>query len=373
MFAQALLLLLTTAFCATDRGLVAGTTTPDNAPLVARDGQAISQPLTLADSNWVWTGEEGSPGGSAPAGSRPFRLTIPRNEDKCAVCATILISTDDLHTLYVNGIEIGSGASYTSAQVYTVALKRKSKNVIAVNATNTGGPAGMTATVLVDYSDDSTETFVTDASWKTLQSVPPLEFANPRLDDSSWIAASEEGKNGVGPWGPTSLPPALDITQSNWIWTNETDSSGNAPVGHRAFRKTITSPIGKCAVCAKVVLTVDNTYTLYANGESLGSGADYHTAQAYSVRQLDPDRNVFALDGENTGGPAAAIATILVAYNDGTSVSYVTDSSWKAFEGVPEAFQCPSTDDGEWTEWRDATVLNRYGVGPQGSVTVPPA
>ncbi len=114
----------------------------------------------------------------------------------------------------------------------------------------------MTATVLVDYSDNSTETFVTDASWKTLQSVPPVGFANPGLDDSSWIAASEEGKNGVGPWGPTSLPPALDITQSNWIWTNETDSSGNAPIGHRAFRKTITSPIGKCAVCAKVVLTV---------------------------------------------------------------------------------------------------------------------
>ncbi len=99
--------------------------------------------------------------------------------------------------------------------MYTIGLKRKSKNVIAVNATNTGGPAGMTATVLVDYSDNSTETFVTDASWKTLQSVPPVGFANPGLDDSSWIAASEEGKNGVGPWGPTSLPPALDITQSN--------------------------------------------------------------------------------------------------------------------------------------------------------------
>ncbi|KAK0239817.1 hypothetical protein EDD85DRAFT_949676 [Armillaria nabsnona] len=126
-------------------------------------------------------------------------------------------------------------------------------------------------------------------------------------------------------------------------------------------------------MCAKVILTVDNTYTLYANGESLRSGADYHTAQAYSMCQLDPNRNVFTLNGENTGGPAVAIATILVAYNDGTSVSYITDSFWKVFEGVPKAFQCPSTDDSEWTEWRDATILNRYGVGPQGSVTVLPA
>ncbi|KAK0495925.1 lectin, partial [Armillaria luteobubalina] len=344
--------------------------TPDHTSLVARDGQAAFQPLTLAGSNWVWTGEEGSPGGGAPVGSRPFRLTIPLMEDKCAVCATIIIATDDFHTLYVSGAEIGSGVSYTSAQVYTVGLKRRSKNVIAVNATNTGGPAGMIATVLVDYSDSSTETFVTDASWKTLQSVPPLEFADPRLDDSSWIAASEEGTDNVPPWGPTSLPPVLDITQSNWIWTKETDSAGNAPIGHRAFRKTITSPSGKCAVCAKVVLTVDNTYTVYANGESLGSGTDFHTAQAYSVRELHPDRNVFALDGENTGGPAAAIATILVAYNDGTSTSHVTDSSWKAFEGLPDGFQSPRNDDSEWS---DATVLGKYGVGPWGTVTVPPA
>ncbi|KAK0480606.1 lectin [Armillaria novae-zelandiae] len=370
MFAKALLLLLTTAFYATDRSLVAGTTTPDPASLVTRDGQAAFQPLTLVDSNWVWTGEEVSPGGGAPAGPRPFRFTIPRNEDKCAVCATILIATDDLHTLYVNGAEIGSGASYTSAQVYTVGLKRKSKNVIAINATNTGGPAGMIATVLVDYSDDSTETFVTDASWKTLKSVPPSEFANPRLDDSSWIPASEEGKDGVDPWHQTSLPPVLDITQSNWIWTSETDSAGNAPIGHRAFRKTITSPTGKCAVCAKVVLTVDNAYTVYANGESLGSGTDFHTAQAYSVPQLRSDWNVFALDGENTGGPAAAIATILVAYNDGTSTSYITDSSWKASEGLPEEFQSPGSDDSEWS---DATVLGKYGVAPWGDVSVPPA
>ncbi|KAK0220200.1 lectin [Armillaria fumosa] len=353
MFAKALLLLLTTAFYATD-SLVAGTTTPDHASLAARDGHATFQPLTLTNSNWVWTGW----GGGQP------------REDKCAVCATILIATDDFHTLYVNGAEIGSGASYTSAQVYTVGLKRKSKNGIAINATNTGGPAGMIATVLVDYSDSSTETFVTDASWKTTKSVPPPELASPRLDDSSWMAASEEGKDGIAPWGQTSLPPALDITQSNWIWTKETDSAGNAPIGHRAFRKTITSPSGKCAVCAKVVLAVHNAYTVYANGASLGSGTDFHIAQAYSVRELHPDQNVFALDGENTSGPAGAIATILVAYNDGTSTSYVTNSSWKAFEGLPDGFQSPRNDDSEWS---DAAVLNRYDVGPQGSVTVPPA
>ncbi|KAK0441865.1 lectin [Armillaria borealis] len=309
--------------------------TTENASLAAR---APAQPLTLTDSNWIWTGEEASTGGRAPIGSRPFRKTIPHKPPKCAVCATILIATDDLHTLCTP-----SGST-------------QNPTVIAVNGTNTGGPAGLIATVLVDYTDGTTETFVTDESWKTLKSAPPSGFANPSLDDSAWIAAVTQGKDG----GQTALPPALDITQSNWIWTNETNSAGNAPVVHRAFRKTVTSPYGKEAVCAKVVIAVNNTYTLYANGLSLGSGTDFHAAQAYF--------NVFAVDGENTGGPAGVIATILMVYNDGTSVSYVTDTTWKTFTGLPTDFQHPTTDD---NTWRDATIVGKYG-GP-GEVTVPAA
>ncbi|KAG7448134.1 lectin [Guyanagaster necrorhizus] len=373
MFSQALLLLpvvlsavLTTAFPASEKSLVANAANTESASLAAR---AAAQPLTLANSNWIWTGEEAGAGGNAPIGSRPFRKTIPHTSTKCPVCATILIATDNLHTLYVNGAQVGSGASFSDAQVYTVGLEPESDNVIAVNGTNTGGPAGLIATVLVDYADGTTETFVTDASWKTLQSAPPAGFENPSLDDSAWIAAVGQGMEGVSPWGQTTLPSALDITQSNWIWTNET-SAGNAPVGHRAFRKTVTSPYGKGAVCAKVVITVDNAYTLYANGESLGSGTDFQTAQAYSVPQLDPDQNVFAVDGQNTGGPAGVIATILVAYNDGTSVSYVTDTTWKTTTDLPTGFQLPATDDSTWS---DATIVGQYGSAPWGAITVPDA
>ncbi|KAK0497086.1 lectin [Armillaria luteobubalina] len=348
----------TTALPASERSLLASVATTEKASLAAR---AAAQPLTLANSNWIWTGEQASAGGNAPIGSRPFRKTIPHTSTKCP---TILrkVSSDNLHTLYVNGAEVGSGASFSSAQAYTVGLNPESDNVITVNGTNTGGPAALIATILVDYADGTTETFVSDASWKTLESAPPTGFANPSLDDSAWIAAVGQGKEGVSPWGQTTLPSALDMTQSNWIWTGETDSTGNAPVGHRAFRKTVTSPYGKGAV--------DNAYTLYANGQSLGSGTDFNIAQAYSVPQLDPDQNVFAVDGENTGGPAGVIATILVAYNDGTSASYVTDTTWKASTSLPTGFQLPATDD---STWADAAIVGKYGSAPWGAITVPAA
>ncbi|PBK78496.1 hypothetical protein ARMSODRAFT_1078037 [Armillaria solidipes] len=308
----------------------------------ASETRAAAQPLTLTDSDWIWTGEEASAGGSAPIGSRPFRKTIPHRSPKCAVCATILIATDDLHTLYVNGAEIGSGAS-SSAQVYTVGLNPESDNVIAVNGTNTGGPAGLIATVLVDYTDGTTETFVTDESWKTLKSAPPSGFANP------------------------SLALAFDITQSNWIWTNETNSAGNAPVGHRAFRKTVTSPYGKEAVCAKVVIARQHIHSLCQRPVPRIGHRLPHSPSILRASE-SADRNVFAVDGENTGGPAGVIATILMAYNDGTSVSYVTDTTWKTFTGLPTDFQLPATDD---STWRDATIVGKYGG--LGEVTVPAA
>ncbi|KAK0202315.1 lectin [Desarmillaria ectypa] len=362
----------TTAFPTSERGLAIDGGVAVTTSLVAR---AQAQPLTFDNSNWIWTGETASPGGAAPNGSRPFRKTIPHTSTKCPVCATAIIIADNRYTLYANGAEIGSGIAYegtgSTSQVYTVGLSPEIDNVIAINATNTGGPAGLIATIHVDYLDGTSETFVTDASWKTLRTPTADGFGNPSLDDSAWIAASVQGKAGMAPWGTIALPPALDLTQSNWIWTNETPNAAvTAPVGNRAFRKTIQSPYGKGAVCAKIVLTTDNGYTVYANGQSLGSGSDYTTAQAYSVPQLNPDENVFAVNGVNTGGPAGVIGTILVAYTDSTSVSYITDNTWKSFVGVPSGFELPATNDDSWD---DATISGKYGVSPWGAITVPRA
>ncbi|KAK0224431.1 hypothetical protein EDD85DRAFT_755433, partial [Armillaria nabsnona] len=192
--------------------------------------------------------------------------------------------------------------------------------------------------IRANYLDGTGETFVTDVSWKTLRTVTASSFENPDFDDSAWITVNVQGKAGIAPWGTISLPPALDLTQSNWICTNE--STNAAVTGKRAFRKTVQSPYGKGAVCAKVVLTTyDDGYAVYANGQSLDSGSDYIAAQAYSVPQLNPNENVFAVNGVNTGGPAGVIGTILVAYNDGTSVSYVADNTWKLFVDVLSGFE----------------------------------
>lgn len=82
--------------------------------------------------------------------------------------------------------------------------------------------------------------------------------------------------------------------------------------------------------------------------------------------------NVFAVNAANVppGGPAGLIATIRVAYDDGTSGTFITDTTWNTLVATPPAgFEQPQFDDSAWP-----AVVNegRYGVSPWGNTVVPP-
>ncbi|KAK0460128.1 lectin [Desarmillaria tabescens] len=331
------------------------------------DARAVAPTLDFNDSTWIWTGEP-----TAHLGVRPFRKRIPSSNRKCPTCATILLSSDDLYTINVNGAEIGSGEGWRTSVVYTVGLNPEGDNVFAIAVNNTIGLAGpLIATILVDYTDGTTETIVTDTTWKTLQTVPPSGWTSPSFDDSRWTAAVAKLPGTQTPWGtPFVLPSAINMTDAHWIWTNETDSNGHDPVGHRAFRDTITSPYGKAAVCGKVVIGADNNYTLFVNGNNIGHGGNWHSMEAYSIPNLDPDVNVFAVDGENAPpvSPAGVIAGILIAYNDGSSETFYTDKTWKTVTGLPDGFEEVGLDDSAWSDASEyGTFLNAHWK----NVTVP--
>ena len=76
----------------------------------------------------------------------------------------------------------------------------------------------------------------------------------------------------------------------------------------------------------------------------------------------------FAVEGINDAGPAGLIVDILLAYSDGTNATFVTDSTWKAFTGLPDGFQDPDFDDSEWPA---ATVLAWYGFAPWRFIDIP--
>ncbi|KAF4591108.1 hypothetical protein EYR40_009708 [Pleurotus pulmonarius] len=318
----------------------------------------IAQPLGLEISKWIWTGENAVPGGPNPAGARAFRKTVTSQCGKCAVSAKILISADNSYKLFVNGNPIGAGSNFRDAEVYYVALQ-PSSNLFAVEVTNSEeSPAALIASILVQYSDGSTETVITDETWRKFLG-SPKGFELPSTTDlSKWGFATFQGLYGVAPWGKTVVPPALSVKDAVVIWTGKFDNkTGIAPTLARAFRKTVVTPgCKKRAVSATASIFVDNQFIFYVNGAVVGSFASWRQSRVYHIPVLDPDVNVFALNGKNTGGPAAFQGVIQILYDDGTSDRIVTDTTWKAQEKVTAGFESPKLDD---SKWANATSMGR--------------
>lgn len=195
------------------------------------------------------------------------------------------------------------------------------------------------------------------------------EFTTGMLAPSDWGSSLWIGKPNKG------LPDTLlsAFRSASWIWTSETGAP-NAPAEDRAFRKTFTSPAGKVATSALVLLSVDDRFSFYVNGNLVGSSSttvdNWKTAQKFTV-PLASGSNLFAIRGTNladvgTGGPgpAGVLAAIQITFSDGTTSVLSSDASWRSIKVIPTNFQSPSLDDSQWAA---AAVLSQYGSGPWGT------
>ncbi|KAJ7473539.1 hypothetical protein FB451DRAFT_293661 [Mycena latifolia] len=155
-----------------------------------------NSPITFVNSKWIWTSEMAT--GSAPVDAlRSFRKAFVAPEGKTPVLAHILCVSDDDHTFFVNGRVVSSGPFAVPRSV-CVGLN-PCLNVFAVKVQNSGGgPAGLLVAIRVTYSDGTTSTLVTDASWRVDMEVKP-GFEGLAFDDSSWNTAYVFANNDQGP------------------------------------------------------------------------------------------------------------------------------------------------------------------------------
>ncbi|KAF7305158.1 hypothetical protein MKEN_01231000 [Mycena kentingensis (nom. inval.)] len=168
--------------------------------------------LTLTKSSWIWTNEVS--GGNAPPGSRAFRRTYVPPTGTTPSSARIAIAADNAYSLWVNGVFVGSGSSFSVADTYTVPLSSAvgASVVFAVQATNTltvVNPAGLIAAIEIFSAEcncTSGAFITTDGSWKYSVGVPS-GFQDPGFNDASWPAAIIEAPYGAAPWGNTVFTP----------------------------------------------------------------------------------------------------------------------------------------------------------------------
>ncbi|KAK7437575.1 hypothetical protein VKT23_018473 [Stygiomarasmius scandens] len=183
---------------------------------------AESNPVSLLPAFWIWTNELKNPAENVPVNtSRAFRHTVILPTGHTSASAEILVTADDVYSLYMNGRFIGSGTNdYRDPQRFAVddiQIDNDGKVVVAVYAENTEPPDPTPAGVLVSLQitsknpssciDCSSLTYVvTSPEWKAYPGAVPDGFEQPDFDDSDWPAAFSEGNGSSSHWGEVSDP-----------------------------------------------------------------------------------------------------------------------------------------------------------------------
>ncbi|MEO9322932.1 family 78 glycoside hydrolase catalytic domain [Nocardioides sp. C4-1] len=184
-------------------------------------------------------------------------------------------------------------------------------------------------------------------------------FRTGLMDDGDW---------GDSEWiGNARGDQPMTFAGTPWIWTPESGAPV-APGEPRAFRRTLTSPAGRSATRADVLITADDSFDLRVNGTQVGAtqGAvnEWQQSHLYSV-PVQPATNLIAVRTTNgAGSPAGLIARVVVHYDDGSTTEVTTDTAWKGSKTVPADWFSPTLDDGSWPA---AVVQATYGSGPWGS------
>ena len=163
-----------------------------------------------------------------------------------------------------------------------------------------------------------------------------------------------------------SRPTAVEGT---WIWFPEGDPAAGAPVGARFFRRGFNVSGASPVKAARLVVTADNSFEVFVNGEKVGAGASFKTLFEFEIgARLRTGLNVIAISAQNAGdaaNPAGLLANLDVEFASGESLHLRSDAEWRT--GLAEA--------GGWTGlvfnedgWQAAKVLGQAGMAPWGEL-----
>ena len=153
-------------------------------------------------------------------------------------------------------------------------------------------------------------------------------------------------------------PSPLEQPTAQWIWSTP-DAATNAPNQTLYFRLDIDLPADPEA--ATVLITADNTYTLYINGFETASGNNWKQPTRRDVTgALRKGRNVIAVEAGNGGGPAGLYLSCNIETADG-ALSASSSDQWRWSDKKSRGW---NVVDGGTGDWKQAAVLGVVDISP---------
>ena len=143
----------------------------------------------------------------------------------------------------------------------------------------------------------------------------------------------------------------------SWIWEEKTLDNQTCQLWN-----TFEIPKGVKVTKARLVMTVDNEFTLYLDGRELGRGAEWRELFVFDLTQLlTPGRHVLAINCYNGSFFAGLLLGLRVDLADGRSIEVKSDKSWRV---VPDGVSRWEKRTEAQPDWPAATIIAPLGGGP---------
>jgi putative heme-binding domain-containing protein len=150
-------------------------------------------PASTASPRWIWLGPRPEAKQTAY-----FRKTFVVNDP--VLGARLTGTCDNSMTVYFNGQRVGEGREWeTPVSIDLTDQIRRGPNVVAVEAKNQGGAAGLLLRLTFEHRRKPVDPVVTDASWRA-SGTAERAWEEPGFDDQGWSAARVVASIGDAPW-----------------------------------------------------------------------------------------------------------------------------------------------------------------------------
>ena len=220
----------------------------------------------LAGAKWIWHGKPGA-SVNAPAGKWYFRCGMDIPGDRPIKSAVCTITADNAFTLYINGKNVNSGDNWLKPCSFDAkASLVAGKNVLAVEAINWkaagDNPAGLIASLRVEFSTGAPLVVRTDQSWKS-SSAALDGWQTPDFDDSNWAnarvidwdgwGAVAVGEGTLGTFDPLIEPETRTLTaeegdeviRAEWLFQAEGKALDQRAVQESQWARAIVARLAK--------------------------------------------------------------------------------------------------------------------------------
>ena len=142
-----------------------------------------------------------------------------------------------------------------------------------------------------------------------------------------------------------------------WIWASTNFDSQTCQLWN-----TFEIPSSSSVTNARLVMTVDDEFTLYLDGRELGRGVDWRELFSFDITPLlTPGKHVLAVRAFNAFSFAGMIFKMQVILTDGRMLMVKSDKSWRI---VPNSVKRWETRTRAADDWPAATVEGAMGSYP---------